>query len=205
MWRGRAHDDGLVLVGRAWWGTLGLFAGMIAANRPWRVVLRLSRLTVSALVTGAASLTQTSLWQVSGALSWVRLSVLTVVSLTALVATLVVMHGLWERPADDTDRDRTTMFNLTTVATLSMGVALSYGVLFCIIVLASALVLVPPVLSAQLHHPTGPLDYVLLAWFTSSLATVGGALGSAAEKSVDVRAAAYGYHPDRAEDTGRHL
>jgi hypothetical protein len=35
-----------------------------------------------------------------------------------------------------------------------------------------------------------------LAWIISSLATVGGAIGSGLEDEETVRAAAYGYHPE---------
>jgi hypothetical protein len=194
--RVREHDDGLTLIGAARTGTLRLLVGMIAANRPWRVMSRLSRLTLSALVTGAASLTQTTLWQLSAALGGVRLTALTVISSAALVITLIVMHGLWEHTTEPDHRDRVRLFNIATVITLTLGVTISYAAQFVVILLASALVLVAPILSSALHHPVGLGDYLLLAWFISSLATIGGALGSAAESSLDVRAAAYGYHPD---------
>jgi hypothetical protein len=200
--RVREDDDGLTLFGSARTGTLRLLAGMVVANRPWRVMNRLSRLTLSALVTGAASLTQSTLWQLSGALGAVRLTALTVISSAALVITLIVMHGLWEHAADSDHRDRVRLFNIATLTTLTLGVTISYVARFVMILLAAALVLVPPVLSSALHHPVGLRDYLLLAWFTSSLATVGGAIGSAAESDVDVRAAAYGYHPDRPDPDG---
>ncbi len=198
--RVREDDDGLTVFGPARTGTLRLLAGMVMANRPWRVMNRLSRLTLSALVTGAASLTQSTLWQLSGALGAARLTALAVISSAALVITLIVMHGLWEHTTDDDQRDRVRLFNITTLLTLILGVAISYVARFVVILLAAGLVLVPSILSSSLQHPVGLRDYLLLAWFTSSLATIGGALGSAAESDVDVRAAAYGYHPDHPDD-----
>ena len=58
------------------------------------------------------------------------------------------------------------------------------------------------------RHPSGllvlrfrvrPRDYLALAWMTSALATLGGALGSGLETSDEVREAAYTYHRERRE------
>jgi hypothetical protein len=48
---------------------------------------------------------------------------------------------------------------------------------------------------AAIGHPVGLRDYLTLAWIISSMATVGGAIGSGLEDEEHVRAAAYGYHP----------
>jgi hypothetical protein len=48
------------------------------------------------------------------------------------------------------------------------------------------------------QRPVGVTDYLTLAWIISSLATVGGAIGSGLENEETVRAAAYGYHPEPA-------
>jgi len=52
------------------------------------------------------------------------------------------------------------------------------------------------VLDQTLERPVGVVDYLTLAWLISSLATVGGAIGSGLEDEQAVRAVAYGYHPE---------
>ena len=73
---------------------------------------------------------------------------------------------------------------------------LSYVVLFVGTVLVGALLIDTSVLEQTLQRPVHFTDYLTLAWITSSLATVGGAIGSGLENEETVRAAAYGYHPE---------
>ena len=58
----------------------------------------------------------------------------------------------------------------------------------------------PNVLASGLGHAVGVGDYVTLAWFTASLATVGGALGASLESDDAVREAAYASSSDSGED-----
>jgi hypothetical protein len=72
----------------------------------------------------------------------------------------------------------------------------SHVVLFVGTVLAAALLIDTSVLEQTLQRPVDVTDYLTLAWIISSLATVGGAIGSGLEDEDTVRAAAYGYHPE---------
>ncbi|MEU4475563.1 hypothetical protein [Micromonospora sp. NPDC023888] len=178
------------LIGRA-----RLLAGMVRANRPGRALLGLSKLLVGAFGTAAFALTTDTIWQMGDALDGLRLTVIMLLGLTALVAWLIVAHDLWEKPDRETPTELARLFNLGTILTLTLATAVSYVVLFVGTVLVEALLIDTSVLEQTLQRPVDLTDYLTLAWITSSLATVGGAIGSGLENEETVRAAAYGYHP----------
>lgn len=178
------------LIGRA-----RLLTGMVRANRPGRALLGLSKLLVGAFGTAAFALTTDTIWQMGDALGGLRLAVIMVLGLGALVAWLIVAHDLWETPSRETPAELARLFNLGTILTLSLATAVSYVVLFVGTVLVGALLIDTSVFEQVLQRPVHASDYLALAWITSSLATVGGAIGSGLENEDTVRAAAYGYHP----------
>ena len=75
-----------------------------------------------------------------------------------------------------------------------------YGALYLLALLGSLLLVVPDLLAAGLGHPAGSGDYAELAWLTSSLATVGGALGAGLETDDAVRQAAYTHRTNPATE-----
>jgi hypothetical protein len=176
-------------------GRLRLVAGMVRANQPGRALLGLSKLLVGAFGTAAFSLATNSIWQMSDALDGLRLTVIMLLSVAALVGWLVFTHHLWEKPSPDTPAGLARLFNLGTVTTLGLAAAVSYVVLFVGTLGAAALLIDASVLEQSIGHPVGLGDYLALAWIISSMATVGGAIGSGLEDEEHVRAAAYGYHP----------
>lgn len=177
-------------------GRVRLLIGMVRANRPGRALLSLSKLLVGAFGTAAFALATDTIWQMGDALGGLRLAVIMVLGLTALVAWLIVAHDLWEKPDRETPAELARLFNLGTILTLALATALSYLVLFAGTVLVGALLIDTSVLEQTLQRPVNFTDYLTLAWITSSLATVGGAIGSGLENEETVRAAAYGYHPE---------
>ncbi|MCZ7373427.1 hypothetical protein [Micromonospora sp. WMMC250] len=176
-------------------GRVRLLSGMVRANRPGRALLGLSKLLVGAFGTAAFALTTDTIWQMGDALGGLRLAVIMLLGLAALVAWLIVAHDLWEKPDRETPTAMARLFNLGTILTLSLATAVSYVVLFLGTVLVEALLIDTSVLEQTLQRPVDVTDYLTLAWITSSLATVGGAIGSGLENEETVRAAAYGYHP----------
>jgi hypothetical protein len=179
-------------------GRLRLLVGMVRANRPGRALLGLSKLLVGAFGTAAFALTTNTIWQMGDALGGLRLTVIMMLGLGALVTWLIVAHDLWEKPDRQTPAELARMFNLGTILTLTLATAVSYAVLFAGTALAAALLIDTSVLGQSLQRPVHFTDYLTLAWIISSLATVGGAIGSGLENEETVRAAAYGYHPEPA-------
>jgi hypothetical protein len=182
-------------------GNLRLLSGMVRSNRPWRVVARLSRALGAALAAVAFALVTSDIWRLASSLDWPRLLALSIISLTAIVVSLITAHGLWEHSTRERDREQVVLFNLATTVTVALGVATLYAALFVLTLAGAGLVLDPDPLRAALGHDVGFADYARLAWFVSSLATVGGALGAGLESDIAVREAAYGYRPER--DTER--
>ena len=119
----------------------------------------------------------------------------------AACVTLIAAHDLWEQSSGDDDRERVVLFNAATTLTIVLGVLTLYGALF-LISAACAIALIPAdFFSSQTNVPADLPHLLELTWFTTSLASLAGALGSLTESDLAVREAAYGYHPDaRIED-----
>ena len=116
--------------------------------------------------------------------------------------TLIVGARLWERVADPHTRQQIVLFNIATTATVVIGVAAFYAALFVLSLLAALLLVVPSLLADAISHPVNFGDYATVAWLTSSLATVGGALGAGLESDEAVRRAAYTYRTSRVTEHG---
>ena len=134
------------------------------------------------------------------ALNWLRLLVLTVLSVGATVLWLIVSHRLWETRKGRGRRQRTVLFNAATTLTLLLGAASLYAALFVLTIGAAAVVVDTGVLGEVLGHDADVGDYAALAWMASSLATIAGGLGAGLESDEAVREAAYGYRVERASE-----
>jgi hypothetical protein len=166
---------------------------MVLANRPWLLVPGLKSALVAALATGAVATINSTVWLLAGSLSWWRLVVATIASITLVVAWLVIDGDLWDRPDDDSPqaRERSRLYNASTVVTLTVGVLICYLALYLVNLVWALFVLDPAVMGGYLHASLGYGDLFVLAWFVASAATVGGGLGSGLESDEAIRAAAY--------------
>jgi hypothetical protein len=183
-------------------GNLSLLAGMVRANRPWRLAVRLSRALTAAVAAGVFALVTPDIWTLADRFGAVRLVAVGLGSVVAISTTLVVGAELWERPAGPRVRKQVALFNLATTATVVIGVLSLYAALFLLALGAAGVLVVPSLFGEGLGHPARFADYLELAWLTSSLATVGGALGAGLESDEAVREAAYTYRPDAAAEPG---
>jgi hypothetical protein len=173
-------------------GNLRLLVGMVRANHPWRVALKLSRALVAALGTAAYVLASTGFWTLAAHMTWARLLGLAIAALVVTSVALITAHGLWERSTNPATRERVVLFNTVTTLTIWIGVLSLYLALLAMSVIGAFSLVPPGALEAQIDRSdTGA--YLRLAWLATSLATLAGALGSLVESDLAVREAAYGY------------
>ncbi|MGY2082733.1 hypothetical protein [Blastococcus sp. SYSU DS0539] len=188
--------EGVRFTARVLSGNLRLLGGMVRANRPWRLAMRLSRALTAAIAAGVFALVTPDIWRLADAFGGWRLTLVGLGSVVAIAGTLVVGAQMWERPRNRRVRKQVALFNIATVATVTIGVLSLYLALFVLALLGGLLLVVEPLFAEGLGHPAHLSDYLELAWLTSSLATVGGALGAGLEADETVREAAYTYRPE---------
>jgi hypothetical protein len=176
-----------------------LLLGMVRANRPWRLAARLYRALLAAVVAGAYGLVTSDIWRISATAGSTRLVLASIASISFTSGAVIVAHGLWERAPNRHLRDQVILFNFATAATIVIGIATLYAALLLMIFAAAELLLSTQALGSGLGNAVGTGDYATLAWFTASLATVGGALGAVLESDDAVREAAYASFTDSDE------
>ena len=171
---------------------LQLLMGMVYANRPWRLVVGLSKVLMAAFAAGAVSLAYPTIWQLSDTMGPWRLTAATVLASAALIAWLILDHKLWERPHSADERERAVLYNTATVVTLTVGVAIFHVGLFILLLVTAWWTLPPQLVADNIGHPVSLSTLLLMAWLVAAVATLGGALGSGMEDDEAVKAAAYG-------------
>ena len=179
-----------------------LLFGMVLANRPWLLVPGLKSALVAALATGAVATINSTVWLLADSLSWWRLVVATIVSVALVVGWIVIDGELWDRPDDDSAeaRERSRLYNTSTLLTLASGVLICYLALYVVNLLWALFVLDTAVMGGYLNASFGYSDLFVLAWFVASAATVGGALGSGLESNDAIRRAVYSKREEERRD-----
>src|SRR4051794_25697462 len=184
-------------------GHLRLLSGMVRANRPWRAFTGLSSAVVAAFGTGAYALLSVSIWQLSGRLGWPRLGAIMVCAVTAMVAWLIIGHGLWEKAENGKRAKDAALYNAATALTLSVAVLCGYAAMFVLLFGVAGLLIEGGVFKDNAGHAAGAGAYAALAWLGAAIGTGAGALGSKLESIDEVRQATYGHNQcRRRESTG---
>jgi hypothetical protein len=174
-------------------GRLRMLAGIVRANRPWRLVPHLSKAFAAALAVLAYEILNPTIWQLGGALGASRLGAIALLAIATLVAWLIIDHEMWERHNRRDERDLTVLFNASTAVTLLIGVMFLFAGLLLLGFLADLVLLDSRVVSSATRTPVTFADRFQLVWLAASIATVGGAVGTGFESDEAVRQAAYGH------------
>ncbi|WP_409055121.1 hypothetical protein [Streptomyces sp. SYP-A7185] len=190
---GEKESDDVRYVAEGPRGYLRVLAGMVRANRPWRLVPGLSKALAAALATGAVATVNSTVWNLAAYLGTPRLVIAAVGSVAIMIGWLIVDAELWHRSAESSPeaRQRARLYNASTVATLGIGVIVCYVGLMLINWVWALFILNEQVFASMTRTPLHADEYFTLAWFVASVATVGGALGSGLESDEAIRAAAY--------------
>lgn len=170
-----------------------VLAGMVLANRPWLLAAGLKSALVAALATGAIATIEPTIWLLADSLSGWRLAAATVASIAIVIAWIVIDGELWDRPDDDTAtaRERSRLYNTSTLLTLIVGVVICYVALYVVNLSWALFVLDPAVMGDSLGMSPEDVNLFVLTWFVASAATIGGALGTGLESDQAIRAATY--------------
>ena len=189
--------EGIALAHRVVTGNLRLLAGMVRANHPWRLTTRLSRAMVGAVGVATFAIVTADVWRIASGLAAPRMAVVCLAAIASAAATLIIVHGLWERASRSRVREQAILFNIVTLITVGFGVLALYAGA-CLMALAGGELLIESsLMSAQLGHRSDFTDYLRLALLVGALATVGGAFGGALESDAAVREATYAYRHHR--------
>jgi hypothetical protein len=185
-------------------GRLRILAGMVRANRPWRLLPHLSKAFAAALAVLAYAILNSTIWQLGVSLDTWRMGLAAVLAIASMVAWLIIDHEMWERPDGEDQRDLAVMFNAATALTLLIGVLLLYVGLLAIGFVGDRLVVDNGVMSSATGEPSTLGQHLRVVWLVASIATVAGAVGTGFESDDAVRQAAYGYrHRERLEGDPR--
>lgn len=190
---GEAPETDIRLTAPRVMGTLGLLAGMVYANRPWSLFPSFKTAVATAFATGGYGLIFTTLWEIGNTYGYGRLVALMIAAMTILVTWIILSHRLWETSRADVTQYQRSLYNATTVATIAVGVVFAYVIIFALLLLAAFIYIPQSMLESTIGEPALPMSYVRIAWVTSSVATIAGAIGASLENTEAVRKATFGW------------
>lgn len=177
------HSGRSTLVASPRMGRFRTVMGMARVNRPWRLVSTLKGAIAAAAAAASFGIFYTSIWSMSAALSTRRLVMIMALSVLVMTVWLIVGNRLWESSTHDKAWDR--LYNASTVVTVLTGVLTMYAGLFLLTLFTGLVIIDQTFMSQQLAGNASFANYVMIAWLSTSMGVIAGALGSSAD-SYDV-------------------
>lgn len=172
-------------------GRLSLLTGMVRSNTPLKLLPSLSSAMAAAIGTAAFGIFYASIWSMADYLIPARLLLISLLSVAIMSVWLIASHGLWEKPEGAHLRERRVLYNAATAATVVVAVAAMYVALFVVVLIGALVVIDVGFLEENLRNEAGFLDYVNLSWLSTSMGTIGGAVGSSMSNAEEVRRATF--------------
>ena len=190
----RTHVVEYILSPR-FFGYITVLSGMTHNNQPWTIMPSLKNVIAIAFGSGAYGMIFPTLWQLSYEYSALRLIAFTLLSIISLTLWIIQGHNLWEKPNLSKSQNYRNLYNTATFITLLLAVGLFYIVLIFFFIIAALIIVEPRYFAQQLSLSTEPtfFHYLQLAWLTTSVGTLTGAIGAILEDEENVRQSTYGY------------
>lgn len=186
-WSDRTESGSQTLHAHTFTGGPRLVLGMTSANNPVRMASKLSRALAAASATGAFGIFYNSIWQMSHHLSVARLISIGVIAIAVMVAWLITVNRLWDRPVRERLAPVVLYYNLSTILTLLLCVVTLYVSLVAGILAGSLIIIDPGFMSQTIKSPATFSNYLDIAWLSAALGVVAGALGSTFDSDADIK------------------
>lgn len=187
------RDGKSILVATSQWGWVRMVTGMVRVNRPWRLVSTLKGVIAAAAATASFGIFYTSIWQMATVLSPWRLGLITAFSIAVMGTWLIVANRLWEsRRSRSSAATWSLMYNTVTVATVLVGIATMYIGLYILTFIAGLVVIDAGFMTQQIQKPASLTSFLLLAWLSTSMGVIAGALGSSSDSYESILRATFG-------------
>ncbi|GEP78917.1 hypothetical protein SCA05_07100 [Staphylococcus carnosus] len=172
-----------------------LLLGMTRANEPWKEIPNFKKIISLSFATATYLTIFSTPWQMSIEFSNLRFLLITILAIGGMALWIMYAHGLWEASTSLTTRTYRTVYNITTVLTLLIIIAISYIILFALLMISVAL-FVPNDLYNMMTSNQGIRSwgqFLYLTCFLTSLGFLAGALGASVENEDKIRDMTYSY------------
>src|SRR5699024_734752 len=176
-------------------GWLRILSGMVFANRPWRAIGALKKMLTLAFATGIYISIFSTTCQLSVSYTPKRFIALMILSMLGMVVWIIFAHHLWEKPTSKSQSQYRRLYNVTTVITLFVITFINYLVLFILFLLSISLFVPEGIFDEVINEGADESieNYLRLAWLTTSLSILVGAVGATVEKEEKIREVTYSY------------